>query len=425
MFRRGPFGFLVSLVLALPAAAAPRYVHAGRLVDPEHGRVLSDQLMRIDGDRITAVSAWTTPPRDGPVTDWSGYTVLPGLIDAHTHLSDWAQTNNDAEPLLHSPQATALAAADHARRTLLAGFTTVHDVGCYRAFTDVALRDAINAGFVPGPRMNVVGAYITIPNGGGEVTGLPAGMHPSADMRVGVVRNPEEVTAAVRNLFAHGVDSIKLIATGAVLAEGTEPGHQELTEAEMRSAVDEAARHGSFAVAHAHGAEGIKAAIRAGVRSIEHASLIDDEGLLMAKAHGTFLDMDIYDGDYINEVGTRDHWPESELRKNRETTDAQRRAFTRAVQLGIKLSFGTDVGVFPHGTDAKQFAYMVRYGMTPMQAIQAATVTAAELLGWPKDVGSVTPGHFADLVAVKGDPLQDITLLEHVAAVMKGGTPLN
>jgi len=240
-------------------------------------------------------------------------------------------------------------------------------------------------------------------------------------MRMGVVTSPAEVRRAVDNLFDHGVDSIKLIATGAVLAEGTEPGTQELTEAEMRAAVEEAAKYHSFAVAHAHGAAGIKAAIRAGVRSIEHASLIDDEGLLMAKSRGIFLDMDIYDGDYIEAVGTREHWPASELRKNRDTTDAQRAAFRKAVQMGIRLSFGTDAGVFPHGTQARQFAIMVRYGMTPMQAIQAATTQAAALLGWQRDVGGVAPGQYADLVAVDGDPLRDISVLEHMAGVMKGG----
>jgi imidazolonepropionase-like amidohydrolase len=269
--------------------------------------------------------------------------------------------------------------------------------------------------------MNVVGAYITIPNGGGEVTGLPAGMEPTPDMRMGVVNNPADVRRKVERLFRHGVNSIKLIATGAVLAEGTEPGHQELSEDDMRAAVEVAASHGSWVAAHAHGAAGIKAAIRAGVRSIEHASLIDDEGLALAKARGTYLDMDIYNGDYIDTVGRQQGWPASELRKNTETTDAQRQGFRKAVLMGIKLTFGTDAGVYPHGTNARQFAYMVRYGMTPLQAIQAATIRAAELLMWEKDVGVVAPGHYADMVAVAGDPLADISVLEHVRAVMKGG----
>lgn len=409
------------LLLASPVLAQPTYVRAGRLVDVERGIVRTDQLIRIVDGRITSVTAWSGPPADGKLTDWSRYMVLPGLIDCHTHVADLEQTNNDAEPLLHTPQETAFIGAAHARATLRAGFTTVHDVGVYRAFGDVALRNAINLGYVPGPRMNVVGAYITIPNGGGEVTGLPPGMQPTPDMRMGVVTDPADVRRKVDRLFRHGVDSIKVIATGAVLAEGTEPGHQELSEAEMRAAVEEAEKHGSWVAAHAHGAEGIKAAIRAGVRSIEHASLIDDEGLALAKAHGTYLDMDIYDGDYIDTVGRAQGWPASELRKNTETTDAQRQNFRKAVLQGEKLTFGTDAGVYPHGTNAKQFAYMVRYGMTPMQAIQSATIRAAELLMWQKDVGDIAPGHYADMVAVDGDALADVTVLEHVSAVMKGG----
>jgi len=206
-----------------------------------------------------------------------------------------------------------------------------------------------------------------------------------------------------------------------VLALGTEPGQQELSDEEMRAAVAEAARHGSYATAHAHGAEGIKAAIRAGVRSIEHASLIDEEGIRLAKERGVYLDMDIYDGDYIAEVGTAEKWPEDYLRKNRDTTAAQREGFRRAVAAGVKLTFGTDAGVYPHGLNARQFAYMVRYGMTPMQAIQSATTVAAELIGWSRDVGAIAPGRYADMVAVEGDALVDIRVLEHVAAVMKGG----
>ena len=416
-------GWLVAawVLLAGPSWAETSYVRAGRLVDVASGVVRTNQLIRVVDGRIAAITGWAAAPKDGPVVDWSAYTVLPGLIDCHTHVSDLQQTNNNAEPLLHSAQETAYIGAAHAHATLLAGFTTVHDVGVFRAFSDVALRDAINLGYVPGPRMNVVGAYITVPNGGGEVTGLPAGMEPTPDMRMGVVQNPADVRRKVERLFRHGVDSIKLIATGAVLAEGTEPGHQELSEDEMRAAVEVAASHGSWVAAHAHGAEGIKAAIRAGVRSIEHASLIDDEGLALAKAHGTYLDMDIYNGDYIDTVGRREGWPASELRKNTETTDAQRQGFRKAVLMGIKLTFGTDAGVYPHGTNAKQFAYMVKYGMTPLQAIQAATIRAAELLMWEKDVGVVAPGHYADMVAVAGDPLTDITVLEHVHAVLKGG----
>lgn len=406
------------------AAPAASYVRAGRLLDVESGAVLRDRLIRIVEGRIVAVTPWQGAPGDGPLTDWSRYLVLPGLIDLHTHLADFAQSSNPAEPLLHSAAAVALRGAQHARQTLRAGFTTVRDVGCFRAFTDVALRDAINAGEVEGPRMAVAGAYITVPGGGGEVTGFAPDVRVPEDMRVGVVRDADEVALKTRHLFQNGADFIKLIATGAVLALGTEPGQQELGDAELRAAVEQARRHGRYVIAHAHGAEGIKAAIRAGVRSIEHASLIDAEGIRLAKAHGVYLDMDIYNGDYIEAVGSAGHWPEDTLRKNRETTGAQREGFRRAVQAGVKLTFGTDAGVYPHGQNARQFDYMVRHGMTPLQAIQSATTVAAESLGWSRDVGALSPGHYADMIAVEGDALADIRVLEHVVAVIKGGVPV-
>ncbi|CAN5386095.1 amidohydrolase family protein [soil metagenome] len=411
------------LLIAAPTTAIARtsYVRAGSLVDPEHGIVLTDRLIRIVDGRVAAITAWHGAPTDGPLLDWSGYQVLPGLIDMHVHLADWEQSNNVAEPLLHSEAAIALIGARHARETLLAGFTSVHDVGCFRAFADVALRDAIDRGEVVGPRMSAVGAYITIPGGGGEVTGFAADVKVPDDMRVGVVTDATDVRRKIAFLFQNGADSIKLIATGAVLAAGTEPGQQELSDDEMRAAVAEAALHGSWVTAHAHGAEGIKAAIRAGVRAIEHASLIDDEGIALAKKTGTVLDMDVYNGDYIAETGTRDGWPAEILRKNHDTTEAQREGFRKAVAAGVTLTFGTDAGVYPHGLNARQFKYMVRYGMTPMQAIQAATVNAAKLLGWSKQVGALSPGHYADMVAVKGDALKDIAVLEHVDGVMKGG----
>jgi imidazolonepropionase-like amidohydrolase len=420
MLKASPLVAL-ALLAASPALAGPSYVHAGRLVDPVSEKVLVNQLIKVVDGRVAAITPWTGAPKDGPVTDWSRYHVLPGLIDAHVHLADTDQSSNVAEPLLHSNADIAYLGARHARQTLKAGFTTVHNVGNFRALADVALRDAINRGDVPGPRINAVGAYITTPGGGGEVTGLSPDVALPTDMRVGVVTGPEDVTRKVNYLFQNGVDSIKLIATGAVLALGTEVGRQELTEAEMTAAVRAAASHGGWVTAHAHGAEGIKSAIRAGVRAIEHASLIDDEGIALAKSKGVWLDMDVYNGDYIEEVGTRDGWPADYLRKNRETTDLQREGFRKAVRAGVKMTYGTDAGVYPHGDNGKQFKYMVRFGMTPMQAIQAATVNGAALLGWSKDVGALSTGLYADMVAVDGDPLKDITVLEQVKAVIKGG----
>lgn len=412
-------GCLVA-VLSPAAHAQTSYVHAGRLVDVVAGRVLTDQRITIEGERIVAVEPWSAPPADAVVLDWSGMTVLPGLIDAHTHLADWGQSNNVAEPLLHKAEEIALIGADNARRTLAAGFTSVRDVGAFRGNAEVALRDAIARGWVPGPRMWVAGSYLTVPGGGGEVTGLAPDAVIPADMRVGVVSGADEMRDASRYLFQHGVDFLKLIATGAVLAEGTEPGAVELSEDEMAAAVGVARQYGSYATAHAHGAEGIRSAIRAGVRSIEHASLIDAEGITMARDAGVWLVMDIYNGDFIEEVGTRDGWPADMLRKNAETTDAQREGFTAAVRAGVRIAYGTDGGVFPHGDNARQFAYMVRYGMTPMQAIQSATISVAELMD-TTDVGAIAPGRYADMVAVAADPMADVSALEHIDHVMQGG----
>jgi imidazolonepropionase-like amidohydrolase len=397
------------------------YLEAGRLVDVQAGNVLTGQCISITDDKITAIASCGPTPKGAERVDWSGLTVLPGLIDLHTHLADAGQSADLGLPLKTSPAATALIGAHNARLTLEAGFTTVRDVGTYRGLTDIALRDAINAGHVPGPRMFVAGAYITIPKGGGELNGVIPNDQLPSDMRLGVASTPEEAAAKTAFLIEQGADFIKTIATGAVLAIGTEPGEPEMTEDQLRAVVETARAKGVFVTAHAHGAVGIKNAIRAGVRSIEHASLIDDDALAMAKASGTWLVMDIYNGDYIDDIGTKEGWPEEYLRKNRETTDVQRVGFMKAVKRGVKLAYGTDSGVYPHGQNAKQFAYMVRYGMTPMQAIQSATIRAAELLGKEKMLGAIAAGRFADLVAVKENPLANITALEHVALVMKDG----
>lgn len=414
---------LAALLLSVsaPALAETVYVRAGHLVDPEAGKVWDDRLIRIEDGRVAAVTPFSPPPAGAQLIDWSGKWVLPGLIDMHVHLADVGQSSSYAEPLLHSQARIAYVGASNARITLSAGFTSVHDVGSYRGLANIELRDAINRGDVPGPRISATGGYITIPGGGGEVTGLAPDVALPPDMRLGVAATPSEVEQKVNGLFQRGADSIKLIATGAVLTEGTEPGQQEMSEEMIATAVRVAASRNSWVTAHAHGAEGIKSALRAGVRSIEHASLIDDAGIQLAKARGAYLVMDVYNGDFIAEVGKRDGWSESILRKNDETTEAQRQGFARAVKAGVKIAFGTDAGVFPHGLNARQFKYMVRYGMSPMQAIQAATTVAAEQLGWSKDVGAISPGRFADMIAVSADPLKDITVLEKVDHVIKGG----
>jgi imidazolonepropionase-like amidohydrolase len=409
------------LLAATPAAAETIFVRAGTLIDVERGAALKDQMIRIENDRIAAVAPWSAPPEGARVVDWSGKTVLPGLIDMHTHLVGDIQGAGLADPLTYTEAEDALLGARNARATLRAGFTSVRDVGVWRAFTDVALRDAIDAGHIEGPRMAVAGGYFTIPEGGGTLTGLaPEVALPEAFTR-GVVNGPDDARTKARDFLQHRVDFIKMIATGAVLTVGTEPGRQELSEEEMRAIVEEAKKYGRKVTAHAHGAEGAKAAIRAGVASIEHGSILDDEALSMMKKRGVVLVADIYNGDYIDEIGTRDGWPEETLRKNRETTETQRAVFRKAVKMGVKIAYGTDAGVFPNGENARQLPYMVKYGMTPMQAIRSATIDAADLLGRRKDVGSIAPGKYADMIAVDGDPLADMAALTGAKIVMKGG----
>jgi imidazolonepropionase-like amidohydrolase len=415
----------VSAFQLLGAQAAPPElvaVRAGRLVDVDHGVILRDQVVLIRGERIEAVQpASVAIPKGARVIDLSAYTVAPGLIECHGHPADMLEEANPAYPLSTSEAQIAFLGALHSRQSLMAGFTSVRSVGNYRAFVDVALRDAINNGWITGPRMLVAGAYLTTSRGGGEMTGAARDVTLPGDMRVGVADTPDEVRMRVREILAGGADFIKMIATGAVLTGGTNPGVAEFSEEEMQAAVDEAGKYGTFVAAHAHGAEGIKMAVRAGVRSIEHGSLMDDEAIALMKQHGTWLVPDIYNGDYIDSIGRRDGWPAEVLRKNTETTEAQREGFRKAVAAGVKIGYGTDTGVYPYEMGAWQLAYMVKYGMTPMQAIQSATISAAQLLRWEDRVGSIAPGKYADLVAVEGDAMADLKSFRSVGFVMKGG----
>jgi imidazolonepropionase-like amidohydrolase len=402
-------------------------IRAGKLVDVDAGEVLADRAIVVRGDRIdTVVSADAAPDADR-VIDLSGSTVLPGLIDCHAHMIGEVETGHGyAGLVMRTGAQEAFTGVRNARDTVMAGFTTVRDVGTFRAFVDVALRDAIDAGDVVGPRMLCAGAYVTCSGGGGDVTGLAPDVDAvvPVDLRFGVADSADEVRQRVRKILHGGADFIKMIATGAVLTEGTTPAAPEFSEAEIRAAVEEAALYGTVVAAHAHGAEGIKRAVRAGVRSIEHGSLMDDEAIEMMAAQGTYLVADIYFGDWIEEEGRRAGWSPDVLRKNEETTEAQRQGFTKAVKAGVKLAYGTDSGGYPHAWVGKQFAYMVRHGMTPTESIRSATSVAAELLGWSDRVGSIAPGKLADLIAVPGDPTDDVSLLESVPFVMKGGTVL-
>jgi imidazolonepropionase-like amidohydrolase len=411
------FGVVTQADTTSPAAGTV-VIRAGHLVDVAAGKVLAKQLIVIRGDRIVSVgNAEAVKIPDGAtIIDLSTSTVLPGLIDTHTHL-----TSDPTLPPYHgfglSNPRIALKAAANARATLLAGVTTVRDVGA-KAFTDVALRDAINDGDVPGPHMLVSGPALGITGGHCDENLLAPEFDYKSD---GVANGIEGVREGVRRNVKYGVDVIKYCGTGGVFSKGDTPGGQQYTAAEVAALIDEAHMHGRRVAVHAHGAAGIKVAIRAGVDTVEHASLIDDEGLQLAKKSGTYLSMDIYNTDYTQTEGPKRGELEEFLRKDRELGEIQRENFRKAVKLGIKLTMGTDAGVYRHGDNAKQLAVMVRYGMTPMQALQAATINGADALGLKGKTGVIAPEHTADIIAVARDPLADVKALESVEFVMKSG----
>ena len=405
------------------ACAQVTVIKAGRLVDPDSGTVLTDQKVLIVGNKIAAVGRELQIPGDAKWIDLSDKTVLPGLIDCHTHLADGNSIEN-GEPfnvLKKSASQVVLESVPNARNMLLSGFTTVRDVGTYRALNDVALRDAIARGDVIGPRMFVAGAYITITGGAGAMTGQAPDIQLPWDLHYGEANSPWEVRQKVRLLAHDGVDQIKMLSTGAVLAHGSSPASIEFTEEELQAGVDEASHFGLRVAVHAHAAQGIKNAILAGAASVEHAEMLDDNLIALAKQHGTYLDMDIYDEECIQAGAKTGQTPADFLAHDADLGKIQRENFGKAVRAGVKMAFGTDAGVCPYGTSGKQFAFMVKYGMTPMQAIQAATSNAADLLGHSSELGSIKVGKFADLIAVNGDPLKDISLLERVEFVMKDG----
>ena len=359
-----------------------------------------------------------------PVLDLSGYTCLPGLIDMHTHLTDRPEDTADLTVYFsRTPEETLRLSEENAAATLLAGFTSVRNVGTYVLGADTALRDQINAGKSLGPRMQASGPYLTIPHGGGDLY-IPDFKEPADNERfhAGVARDPEGFRERAEFLVDNGSDLLKVIASGAVLAFGGVPGEPEMTREDIAAVVDIAHAVGKKVAAHAHGAESILMAIAAGVDTIEHASYLDDAGIAAARKRGDVaLAMDVYNGDYIDTEGRKAHWPEEFLRKNVETTEIQRQAFTKAVAAGVPIVFATDAGVFPHGLNARQFPIMVARGMTPIQAIRSATTMASHYMGWAKDIGTIDEGKFGDVIAVKGDPLKDISVLQNVEVVVKGG----
>jgi imidazolonepropionase-like amidohydrolase len=403
-------------------------IRCGQLIDGVAETARSNVLVVIRDGRIKVVRP-DAKSNDAviphfPILDLTGYTCLPGLIDMHGHLTDRPEDTADLTVYFkRTPEETMRQAKENAIATLSAGFTSVRNVGTYVLGTDTALRDAINDGQSVGPRLQVSGPYLTIPKGGGDLY-VPDFEEPDDNARfhAGVARGPEQFRERAEFLLNSGSDLLKVIASGAVLAFGGVPGAPEMTQEEIAAVVEVAHAAGKKVAAHAHGAESIRMAIASGVDTVEHASYLDDAGIAAALARGNVaLAMDVYNGDYIDTEGRRQHWPEEFLRKNTETTEIQRQAFTKAVRAGVPIVFATDSGVYPHGLNARQFSIMVARGMTPMQAIKSATSVAAHYMGWDADVGAVEAGRFGDLIAMRGDPLRDIAVLQNVEVVVKGG----
>jgi imidazolonepropionase-like amidohydrolase len=396
-------------LVAQGVSQTPRHVavHAGHLLDVKSGKVLNDQTLVIEDGRIisSGAAAEAKIPADAVSIDLPNATVLPGLIDAHTHLT--MEPKFGYERLAISVPREALIGAKNARVTLMAGFTTVRNVGASE-FTDVALRDAINAGDVPGPRLLVSGPALSITGGHCDNNMLPSEYHATSD---GVADGVAEVQHKVRENIKYGADLIKVCATGGVLSLGDNPQHSQFTQEEMKAIVADAHRLGRKVAAHAHGAEGIRWAAEAGVDSIEHGSYIDDPAIAAMKEHGTYLVPTLYLGDWMIDNAGLTRLPAPLLAKAKDVIPAARKNIAHAFASGVKVAFGTDAAVYPH----------VRLGLTPLQAIQAATVNAADLLGWSGKVGTLEAGAWADIVAVDGDPIKDVTTLERVKFVMKGG----
>ena len=407
---------VAALACAHAASAQTVYVKAARALDVESGRYLQNPVITIEDGRISAVDAGGTVPEGSEVIDLQGMTVLPGLIDMHVHL-DGRPEYGGYSNLQFSDRFWTVIAVENARRMLEAGFTTVRNLGA-DDYNVVGLDQAIEAGWVEGPRIVNAAHALGATGGHCDNTFLPPSY---ADRSPGAADGVDALRAAVREQRKYGAEVIKACATGGVFSRNTLPGQQQLTEEELRAIADEAHFWGLRAAAHAHGAEGIKAAIRAGFDTIEHASFVDEEGIRLAKEHGAALSMDIFNTEYTLSQGQANGVLEENLAKERMVSAAQREGFRNANAAGVKMVFGSDAGVMPHEDVGGQFAVMVRFGMTPLQAIQAATRNAAEALGQSGEVGVITPGAWGDLIAVEGDPLRDVAELAGVDAVIKAG----
>jgi len=427
---RKPIMAIVATVLLSACQQAPEdvdevlVVRCGSVIDGLADEALDATTVLIRNGRIAELLSIHAPaPEGADVLDLSGYTCLPGLIDTHTHLAINPEDSQDMTVYYRmTPEESLADATENARKTLLAGFTSVRNVGEYFPETVMELRRQIDQGQIAGPRIQTAGSFISIPGGGGDLV-IP-GHDPSeipAAVRVGIARGPDEFAAAARRVVDSGADALKVIASGAVFAFGSIPGAPEMTPEEIEAVVGVARANGLKVTAHAHGAQSIKDAILAGVDSIEHASLGDDEAIALAAERGVAFSMDVYNGTYTAEVGYEQNYPEEFMRKNDETTEAQRVVFEKALAAGVPLLFGTDAGVSPHGVNARQFEVMVRRGMAPMDAIKSATSIAAEHMGMATDVGAIEVGRYGDLIAVRANPLDDVTVLQDVPVVVKGG----
>jgi imidazolonepropionase-like amidohydrolase len=404
------------------------YIKAGRLFDSTGEQLKTNMVIVVEGERIkqVALAAEVRIPQGAEVIDLSNTTVLPGLIDLHTHLSSRADRYAEIWDFKDTPFNSAFNAVKNAETTLMAGFTTVQDVGSV-PFVMVDLRNSVNSGYLPGPRVVAAGPGISITGGHGDMNNFSPYARSGSNMfpeqrGFGIADGVDQARQTVRAQLKHDVDVIKIIATGGVLSKGDQPGAPQYTVEELKAAADEAHEAGRRITAHAHGAEGIKRAIAAGIDSIQHCSLVDDEGIKMALEKGTMFVMDIYNDDYLVGEAIKFGLPEENVEKEKLVGRLQRENFQKAFKAGVKMGFGTDAGVYPHGDNAKQFFYMVKYGMTPAQAILAATRNSADSINNRlKGVGQIIPGNYADIIAVAGNPLDDIRQMEKVQFVMKGG----
>ncbi len=422
--RLRTFMMLAAVLIGMTAASrgeeakAPLFVKAARLIDGQGGPVMSPAMIRIEGDRIAAVGPALSVTPGSHVIDLGDATLLPGLIDLHTHMTDKFGVHWEEALTTTTPPEAALWGARNARVTLEAGFTTCREMGPSWPYVDVALRNAINEGAVPGPRLLVAGNYVSSTGGAGDARQF------SIYVDVPIVRNladsPDEIVKAVRTNFKNGADFIKILATGAVLSKGIEPGAQQYSDAEIGAAVTEATRWGRQVAAHAHGTAGIKAAIRAGVRTIDHGTMLDDEAIdLLKKAAGrTYFVPTLLTSEFIQNSAST---PESEKERDRRIRESELRSFRMALAAGLQIGVATDSGVIPHGKNASELRVRVQLGESPMSAIVSATRINSEIIRWQDRVGTLQASRFADVIAVRGDPLKDITELERVAFVMKGG----